>query len=102
MGTIVIAVFLNIISLSVQNAEAAVPSQQTSAEFLMPSDSITILRGPLSFCRAEGAQKGARSFSYLQFGHGKCPGPTSSSRVGWDRPEDEPVSPGIPFKSRGL
>lgn len=85
-----------------QRVDAAVPSQQTSAEYLMPSDSITILRGPMSFCRAERPQKGSRSFSYLQFGQGKCSGPTSTSRVGWDRPEDEPVSPGIPFKARGL
>lgn len=95
-------VILIFASMPIQKVDAAVPSQQASTEFLMPSDSIAILRGPLSFCRAERPQKGARSFSYIQFGQGRCPGPTSSSRVGWDRPEDEPMSPGIPFKARGL
>lgn len=85
-----------------QRVIAAVPSSQSSEEYLIPSDSITILRGPMSFCRASKPQNGVRAFSYIQFGGGKCSTPTSTTRIGIDRPEDEPVSPGIPFRNRGL
>lgn len=102
MKNLIFIIFFNLTFSFISGAGAVVSSPQSTAEFLMPSESITILRGPLSFCRAERSQKGARSFSYLQFGQGRCSGPASSSRVGWDRPEDESVSPGIPFKARGL
>lgn len=81
---------------------AAAPSSQSSEEYLIPSDSITILRGPMSFCRASKPQNGVRGLSYIQFGRGKCSTPASTTRIGKDRPEDEPVSPGIPFRNRGI
>ncbi|MGZ3772893.1 MAG: hypothetical protein ACXVCY_05225 [Pseudobdellovibrionaceae bacterium] len=94
-------VFVVLIIFSTE-LKAAVSSVKEYDSYLMPSDSMTVLRGDLSFCRAEKPQKGSRSFSYLQFGKGRCTGPVSTSRVGKDRPESEAVDPGIPFEGKGL
>lgn len=84
-------------------AGAAVPVGQETTEYVAPTESVTVLRGSTTLCRSESPMGGNRGLSFIQLGKGKCPQrPAGSVGVGWDRPEEETVSPGIPFKGRGL
>lgn len=90
------------ISFAASTSMAAVASSpRDSAEYLTPAESMSVLRGSASICTAESPQGGHRGFSYIQLGRGKCSGKVGTA-VGWDRPEEESTSPGIPFKGRGL
>ncbi|MGZ3768790.1 MAG: hypothetical protein ACXVCP_02865 [Bdellovibrio sp.] len=95
-------IILSFVFLFTAVTEAAVNSLQTSEEYLMPSDAVTVIRGPMSFCRADRTPTGVRPFIYLQFGNYKCLNALPTTRIGKDRPESEPISPGIPFNGRGL
>lgn len=81
-------------------ASAALPSVRESAEYVTPAESVTVLRGAAVLCTSRGPF-GARGLSFIQLGSGRCPDEIRKP-VGWDRPEEEINSPGIPFKGRGL
>lgn len=82
-------------------AFAAVPSERGPSEYLAPTETLTVLKGRVSLCTLESPQGGRRGLSFIQLGKGPCPQAVRTP-VGWDRPEEEPVSPGIPFRGRGL
>ncbi|WP_295900245.1 hypothetical protein [uncultured Bdellovibrio sp.] len=92
--------FLFIFILS-SAASAAIPPGRDNPEFIAPNESLTVLRGSTTLCTSESPMGGHRGLSFIQLGKGKCPQHISTP-VGWDRPEEDPTSPGIPFKGRGL
>lgn len=90
-----------IIFLFAGTTMAAVPIGRETAEFVAPTESLTVLRGSTTLCTGESPFGGHRGLSFIQLGSGKCP-EKFSKPVGLDRPEEEVNSPGIPFKGRGL
>ncbi|KHD89002.1 MAG: hypothetical protein OM95_05955 [Bdellovibrio sp. ArHS] len=80
---------------------AAILPERDSEQFIAPSESMTVLRGNLSLCKTERPHGGKAGLSFIQLGRGQCPAQIATP-IGWDRPEEESVSPGIPFKGKGL
>lgn len=61
----------------------------------LPDDSLsTTTRGSMNVC-------GRKGLRFMQIDKAACPVEPSKA-VGWDRPQVEPVSPGIPFQDQGI
>lgn len=76
-------------------AVAAIPSGLNSSEYVTPEDSLSATsRGAVKVCG-----KGSRSF--MQIDQAACPEEPRKA-VGWDRPQSEPISPGVPFQNQGI
>ncbi len=84
-------------------ARAAIPRAVNSNDYVMPEDSFSATsRGSLTVCDARrGGSSGQRGLSFMQLENAACPEEPRKA-VGWDRPEAEPVSPGIPFQNQGI
>ncbi|KYG67031.1 hypothetical protein AZI86_08425 [Bdellovibrio bacteriovorus] len=74
---------------------AAVPGPQDSSPVALPDDSLsTTTRGSMTVC-------GRKGIRFMQIDKAACPHEPSKA-VGWDRPQVEPVSPGVPFQDQGI
>lgn len=79
---------------------AAVP-ESMGPDYVLPDDMNAVTRGSLSVCQTREGSGGKRSLSFLQSENAICPEDPHKA-VGWDRPQSEPVSPGIPFQNQGI
>ncbi|KYG69270.1 hypothetical protein AZI87_08700 [Bdellovibrio bacteriovorus] len=98
LGLILSALVLTAV---VDTVFAAIPPERDSAQFIAPSESMTVLRGNVSLCNSERPHGGKKGLSYIQLGKGPCAAQVATP-IGWDRPEEEATSPGIPFEGKGL
>ena len=83
-----------------EESSAAIQSER-NPDFVAPTESMSVLRGEVSICRSPTPQGGKGGLSFLQTGSGACPIEPRTAK-GYDRPEHENDSPGIPFKNEGL
>lgn len=92
-------VFLAALFYASITSAALPPSMGTYAA--PTAESVTVLRGTTTLCTTSSPVNGVRGLSFIQLGKGRCP-PYVFTPVGWDRPEEEADSPGIPFQHHGL
>jgi hypothetical protein len=97
--TIVTLVTLGLL-LMVRPAVGAISDSRS--DFVMPDDAFsTTTRGSYTVCKTRPGSTGKRSLSFMQVENAACPEEPHKA-VGWDRPQVEPVSPGIPFQDQGI
>lgn len=80
---------------------AAIPPDRGSADYVLPDDLTAVTRGSVTVCQSRRADGGRRGLSFMQLENSLCPEEPRKA-VGWDRPEVEPISPGIPFQDQGI
>ena len=74
---------------------AAIPTALNSSDYITPEDSLSATsRGSVKVC-------GNGSRSFMQLENAACPVEPRKA-IGWDRPQAEPVSPGVPFQNQGI
>lgn len=84
-----VSIFLVDVSL------AALPGPREPADVALPADNLsTTSRGSMNVC-------GRKGMSFMQIDKAACPTEPKKS-IGWDRPQVEPVSPGVPFQDQGI
>jgi hypothetical protein len=103
MKTLIALITLALL-LSGRYAVGAIPggSALNSTEYVFPDDSLSsTTRGSFRVCDSRGGGVGKKGLSFMQLENAACPVEPRKA-VGWDRPEAEPVSPGIPFQNQGI
>lgn len=87
--------------LNIEAAQGALPGPRESQDFVLPDDLTTTSRGTMRICDSRRGSAGRKGLSFMQIDQATCPEEPQKA-VGWDRPQMEPVSPGIPFQDQGI
>lgn len=97
-----IILFIVVWLFSMDIALAALPGLRESSDIALPSDTLSATtRGTMTLCDSRKGVGGRKGLTFMQIDQAACPGEPQKA-VGWDRPQVEPVSPGVPFQDQGI